>query len=93
MIRTSLPRLLPLLFIGIILVLVYLGVSDLVVLAADAKGTATLNAAELKDRIDELKWILGLIVTAAGLFTLAQGVAAGFAAQSLPNRPKTPWRD
>jgi tetratricopeptide (TPR) repeat protein len=82
MIRISLPRLLPLLFIGIILVLVYLGVSDLVVMAADAKGSATLNAAELKDRIDELKWILGLIVTAAGLFTLAQGVAAGFAAQS-----------
>jgi tetratricopeptide (TPR) repeat protein len=82
MIRASLPRLLPLLFIGIILVLVYLGVSDLVVMAADARGTATLNAAELKDRIDELKWILGLIVTVAGLFTLAQGVAVGFAAQS-----------
>lgn len=82
MIRRILPRWLPWLFIGVILVLVYFGVSDLVVMAADTKGSATLSAAELKDRIDELKWILGLIVTAAGLFTLAQGVAAGFAAQS-----------
>lgn len=82
MIRRNLPRWLPWLFIGVILVLVYFGVSDLVVMAADAKDSATLSAAELKDRIDELKWILGLIVTAAGLFTLAQGVAAGFAAQS-----------
>lgn len=40
------------------------------------------QADELKNRIDELKWILALIVTAAGLFTLAQGVAAGFSAQS-----------
>jgi len=40
------------------------------------------RADELKNRIDELRWILALIVTAAGLFTLAQGVAAGFSAQS-----------
>jgi uncharacterized membrane-anchored protein YhcB (DUF1043 family) len=82
LLRRNLPKWIPLLFIGVILVLVYFGISNIVVLAADAKGSVTLSAAELKDRVDELKWILGLIVTAAGLFTLAQGIAAGFAAQS-----------
>jgi hypothetical protein len=36
----------------------------------------------LKAKEDDLKWILGLIVTIAGLFTIAQGVAAWFNAQN-----------
>lgn len=36
----------------------------------------------LKTKEDDLKWILGLIITVAGLFTIAQGVAAWFNAQS-----------
>jgi hypothetical protein len=77
-----LSKWMPWLCIGVILILVYYGIADILVMAADAKGTATLTAAELKDRIDELKWILGLIVTTAGLFTVAQSVAAGFTARS-----------
>ena len=77
-----LSKWMPWVFFGIILVLVYHGIADIVVMAADAHDTATLTAAELKDRIDELKWILGLIVTTAGLFTVAQGIAAGFNAQN-----------
>lgn len=80
---------LPWLFIGVILVLVYYGLADVRVMAADAAGTATLTAAELKDRIDELKWILGLIVTTAGLFTIAQGIAAGFNAQNFTRQAES----
>jgi hypothetical protein len=36
----------------------------------------------LKAKEDDLKWILGLIITIAGLFTIAQGVAAWFNAQN-----------
>jgi hypothetical protein len=50
--------------------------------AREAAADLKERSDELKERIDELKWILALIVTAAGLFTLAQGVAAGFSAQS-----------
>jgi tetratricopeptide (TPR) repeat protein len=50
--------------------------------AKEAETELKESADELKNRVDELKWILALIVTAAGLFTLAQGVAAGFSAQS-----------
>jgi hypothetical protein len=80
---------LPWLFIGIILILVYFGVKDIVVMAADAQGSATLTAAELKDRVDELKWILTLIVTTAGLFTVAQGIAAGFNAQNFTKQAES----
>ena len=76
----------PWLFIGVILILVYFGIGDLLVMAADAKDSTTLTAAELKDRIDELKWVLGLIVIAAGLFTTAQGVAAGFTARNFTDQ-------
>jgi hypothetical protein len=73
-------------FIGIILIFVYFGVANVVLLADDAKSTATLTAAELKDRIDELRWILELILAASGLFTIAQGIAAGFSAKSFSDQ-------
>jgi len=73
---------LPWLCIGVILILVYYGIGDILVMAASTHESGALTAAELKDRIDELKWILGLIVTTAGLFTVAQSVAAGFNARS-----------
>ncbi len=50
--------------------------------AKEAQAELKERSDELKNRMDELKWILALIVTAAGFFTLAQGVAAGFSAQS-----------
>lgn len=37
---------------------------------------------DLQRKIDELKWILGVILGAAGLFTIAQGAAAFFTAQT-----------
>jgi hypothetical protein len=73
-------------FIGVILIFVYFGVANVVLLADDAKSTATLTAAELKDRIDELRWILELILAASGLFTIAQGIAAGFSAKSFSDQ-------
>jgi hypothetical protein len=78
----TLAKWLPLTFIAVILVLVCFGLRSVAVLAADAKGDASFTPSELKDRVDELKWTLGLIVTAAGLFTLAQVVAAGFSAHN-----------
>ncbi len=73
---------LPRIFIATLILFVCFGLRTVYVLAADASADAPLTASELKDRLDEIKWTLGLIVITAGLFTLAQGVAAGFSAQS-----------
>jgi tetratricopeptide (TPR) repeat protein len=78
----AVPKWLPWTFFGVILILAYFGIADIHALAAKSSTDATLTAAELKDRIDELKWTLGLILVTAGLFTLAQGIATGFSAQS-----------
>lgn len=37
---------------------------------------------ELKASIDDFKWVLTLILGVAGLFTVVQGIAAGFSAQN-----------
>jgi len=78
----------PWLFIGVILILVFYGIGDIRVLAAKSKADATLTAAELKDKIEDLKWILELILAASGLFTIAQGIAAGFSARSFADEAK-----
>ncbi len=76
----------PLAFIGVILVLLCFGVADIRALAAKSSADSTLTAAELKDRIDGLRWILELILAASGLFTIAQGIAAGFSAKSFSDQ-------
>jgi hypothetical protein len=43
----------------------------------DSAGVKKL-ADDLKERLAIFQWILGLIITVAGLFTVAQGIAAGF---------------
>ena len=78
----------PIGFICVILLLVYFGVTTLQVLAAKSPADATLTAAELKDKIDELRWVLELILAASGLFTIAQGIAAGFSAKSFSDRSR-----
>jgi len=83
-----LAKWLPVTFICVIIVLVCFGVADLRVLAATSQADATLTAAELKDRIEELRWILELILATSGLFTIAQGVAAGFSAKSFADEAK-----
>jgi hypothetical protein len=77
---------LPAAFICVILVLLCFGVADIRALAAKSPADATPTAAELKDPIDELKWVLGLILAATGLFTIAQGIAAGFSAKSFSDQ-------
>ena len=76
----------PIGFICVIILLVYFGVTTLQVLAAKSPADATLTAAELKDKIDELRWVLELILAASGLFTIAQGIAAGFSAKSFSDQ-------
>jgi hypothetical protein len=78
----SLSRWIPLGFIAVIVVLLSFGVADLRALAANSPAETTLTAAQLKDKIDELRWILELILAAAGLFTIAQGIASGYSASS-----------
>jgi hypothetical protein len=82
----ALAKWMPWTFIGVILIFVYFAGANVVLLADDAKNTATLTAPELKDRVDELKWILEMIVGTAGLFTIAQGIAAGFSAKSFSDQ-------
>jgi len=55
-------------------------VRDLVVHAQDQAKPIT--AEDLKKGVDDLKWALGLIVTAAGLFAIAQATAAWFSSQT-----------
>jgi hypothetical protein len=47
-----------------------------------AKSDTAVTYEELKDRIDDFKWVLTLILGVAGLFTVVQGVAASFSAQN-----------
>jgi hypothetical protein len=84
-----LARLLPICLICVVLVATYGGIrkieslSDASQKSAGTPATATpLTLEELKARLDDLKWILGLIVTAAGLFAVAQAAAAFFNAQT-----------
>jgi hypothetical protein len=78
----------PFAFIAVVFVLLSFGIADIRVLAANSSSEATLTAAELKDKIDELRWILELILAASGLFTIAQGIAAGFSARSFADEAK-----
>lgn len=48
----------------------------------DARNDKEDPVKDLQRKIDELKWILGVILGAAGLFTIAQGAAAFFTAQA-----------
>jgi len=83
--RKRLPNFFPLIFIVVVLSLTVFGVWNVYILAVEAAGQAPatpLTAEDLKAKVDELKWILGLIVTAAGLFTIAQAAAAWFSSQA-----------
>jgi hypothetical protein len=46
------------------------------------KSAAPVSPDELKSKIDDFKWVLTLILSVAGLFTVVQGIAAGFSAQN-----------
>jgi hypothetical protein len=76
----------PWVFIGVILVICAFGVNDVLALRMDVKTFSMLDTTkfipELENRIQEMKWLLGLILTAAALFTVVQGLATGFSARS-----------
>jgi hypothetical protein len=40
------------------------------------------NLSDLENKLNDLRWILTLILASAGLFTVVQGIAAGFSAQN-----------
>lgn len=83
--RKGLPNLLPIIFIITVLGLTVYGlwiVRELAVNAAHPAPASPMTTDDLKARIEELKWILALIVTAAGLFTIAQAAAAWFSSQT-----------
>lgn len=49
----------------------------------NAADSATApNLKDLEKKLDDLRWILTLILASAGLFTVVQGIAAGFSAQN-----------
>lgn len=48
--------------------------------AADEAKAPDLG--KLEEKLNDLRWILTLILAAAGLFTVVQGIAAGFSAQN-----------
>jgi tetratricopeptide (TPR) repeat protein len=74
------PQVLPIAFVLIVAFVTaygFLKIEGLVV-----RAQSPLTAEELKTRVDDLKWGLGLIVTAAGLFAIAQATAAWFSSQT-----------
>jgi hypothetical protein len=78
-----LPRLIPVVFILFVLSVTLYGLLNIRSLVVHAEGgSQAFTAEELKARMDDLKWALGLIVTAAGLFAIAQGAAAWFSSQT-----------
>ena len=78
-----LPRFIPVVFILVVVSVTFYGLLNVRSLVVHAQGgTKALTAEELKARVDDLKWVLGLIVTAAGLFAIAQGAAAWFSSQT-----------
>ncbi len=48
--------------------------------ATDSAKASDLS--KLEKKLDDLRWILTLILASAGLFTVVQGIAAGFSAQN-----------
>jgi hypothetical protein len=58
--------------------------------AADGSKAPDLSA--LKDKLDDLRWVLTLILAAAGLFTVVQGIAAGFSAQNFQKQAESAIR-
>lgn len=50
--------------------------------AAAADNAQASDLTKLEKKLDDLRWILSLILAAAGLFTVVQGIAAGFSAQN-----------
>jgi len=78
-----LPRYIPVVFILFAALVTFYGFLNLRTLVVHAQGSSqALTAEELKSRVDDLKWTLGLIVTAGGLFAIAQGAAAWFSSQT-----------
>jgi hypothetical protein len=49
---------------------------------SDSKSDIDDRVKDLRGKIDDLKWILTMILGAAGLFTIAQGAVAFFTAQT-----------
>jgi hypothetical protein len=76
--------LLPLCLISAIVVATYFGLRKVEIITSNAipHSGQTLTPEELKASLDDLKWILGLIITAAGLFTVAQAANSFFNAQA-----------
>jgi hypothetical protein len=78
-----LPRLIPLAFIVFVVAETLHGLSDVWIINAHAQGPApTLTAEDIKSKLDDLKYTLNLIVTAAGFFAVAQAAAAWFSSQT-----------
>lgn len=78
-----LPRYIPVVFILFVVSVTLYGLLSVRSLVVHAQGgSQALTAEDLKARVDDLKWALGLIVTAAGLFAIAQGAAAWFSSQT-----------
>lgn len=74
------PQILPLAFIlavGVVTAYGFLKIESLVV-----QARAPLTSSDLKAQMDDLKWGLGLVITAAGLFAIAQASASWFSSQT-----------
>jgi len=77
------PRIIPAVFILFVTCVTVFGLVTVRGLVAQAQGPNQIFTAEdLKAHLDELKFVLGLIVTAAGLFAVAQAAAAWFSSQT-----------
>jgi hypothetical protein len=81
-------RLLPWCFLAIIVLCISFGIRALAQPPVnppqlpDSKSDIDDHVKDLQHKVDDLKWILTMILGAAGLFTIAQGAAAFFTAQA-----------
>jgi len=68
----------------LLLFLTYFGFKNILLTPSNLNQNSgqLLTQEALKSRLDDLKWILGLIITAAGLFAVAQAASSYFNAQA-----------
>ncbi len=54
-----------------------------------ADGSKPLDLSALETKLNDFRWILTLILASAGLFTVVQGIAAGFNAQNFQKQAES----
>src|SRR5229473_5769946 len=82
--RYKTSSLLPICLVSFVVVLTYFGFKNILLTPSNLNQNSgqLLTQEALKSRLDDLKWILGLIITAAGLFAVAQAASSYFNAQA-----------